>query len=321
MKFESIIGIQDQGQRVDRYIKKVLPSLGLSRMYNLFRRKEIKINKKPIPRNQILNSGEVLEVFGLLAEETEVSKSFAPQESKGAIPFPILFEDSDLLIINKPSGVAVHPGSGIPVGATVIEQVEASLGKNSGLFKPSLVHRIDRDTSGILLMAKSGNTLRTLNEAMKNREVEKKYLALVEGEFAQIRGELRDKIAKTSFGGQSERMRIEEDGKEALSYYEVLERFHFEGQKLALLSIEIKTGRTHQIRTQFSHAGHSLLGDNKYGNFKLNQDLKKKIGLKRLFLHATSLKIEWGGKSFYIACPLGKDLDGVLNALKKSLTP
>jgi 23S rRNA pseudouridine955/2504/2580 synthase len=193
MLLEFTVSRNDGGQRAERYLRKRLAVMSLDRLHSLFRRKEIKISRKPIKRNHILVEGDLIQVYGLRPEDTvEGPAGSAPEAGTGApvtdvkpyLGLPILHEDDDILVIDKPAHLAVHPGTGIVTGDTVIEKVRVYLAGDrvrDEVFQPSLVHRLDKDTSGVLVVAKSGESLRKLTEALREGGFTKRYLALVEG--------------------------------------------------------------------------------------------------------------------------------------------
>ena len=304
MLVEIKITENDAGQRVDRYLRKRLPYLGLDRLHSLFRRKEIKLNGKPVPRSFQLQCGDVLKVFGLKQEETSLPEK-KPVSIQSKLP-PTLFEDNSLLVVDKPSGMAVHPGSGVEPGASLIEIVWAYLGgekaKWGSVFRPALLHRLDKETSGVVLIAKNAQALREYGKAFREHDLEKNYLALVEGVPPAKSGELKNRLYRVGAKSGAKVIASSHSGKEAVSHYKVqkiLGRF-------CLLEVKIKTGRMHQIRTQLSHAGYAIAGDDRYGDFQLNKELKKTCGLRRMFLHAESLRVHASGlelKKFYSPLP------------------
>jgi 23S rRNA pseudouridine955/2504/2580 synthase len=334
MLVEFKVSRNDAGQRAERYLRKRLAAMSLDRLHSLFRRKEIKIARKPIKRNHLLREADVIQVYGLRPEDVEdpvdtgrietaetpertaEHSGTAKQSGSGrprSLGIPILHEDADLLVVDKPAGMAVHPGTGILDGDSVIEKAREYLARARGwdeLFQPSLVHRLDKDTSGVLVIAKSGQALRRLTEALRKGGFHKKYLALVEGVPNPREGEISgmlQRVDSRSGGAKSEVS--QEEGKWSVTRYKTVKDFG----NFSLLGVIIETGRMHQIRAHLASQGHPLVGDPRYGSFERNRAYRKSLGLKRTFLHAADLEIEWersGRLSFH--APLPKDLSTAL---------
>jgi 23S rRNA pseudouridine955/2504/2580 synthase len=334
MLAEFKVSRNDAGQRAERYLRKRLAAMSLDRLHSLFRRKEIKIARKPIKRSHLLEEADVIQVYGLRPEDVEgvdatgrTETAATPEnaavrnaESKPSgsvrprsLGIPILHEDADLLVVDKPAGMAVHPGTGILDGDSVIEKARDYLASERSwdeLFQPSLVHRLDKDTSGVLVIAKTGPALRRLTEALREGGFHKQYLALVEGVPDPREGEISgmlQRVDSRSGGAKSEVS--QEDGKWSVTRYKTVKDFG----NFSLLGVIIETGRMHQIRAHLASQGHPLVGDPRYGSFERNRAYRKSLGLKRTFLHAADLEIEWerGGKLSFHA-PLPKDLTTAL---------
>jgi 23S rRNA pseudouridine955/2504/2580 synthase len=333
------IGRDDAGQRAERYLRRRFASMGLDRLHSLFRRDEIKIARKPIARSRMLEAGEIVQVYGLKADEVAsvtgatlsgagseavseiamaASKRPAPATAASARRFeiPILYEDAEMLVLDKPAGKAVHPGTGVAPGESVIEAARAYLAPqrpNSDLFQPSLVHRLDKDTSGVLVIAKTGECLRRLNAALRDGGFAKRYLALVEGVPHPPQGEisgLLNRVDSRSGGAKAEVS--QDEGKWAVTRYRTVKDLG----KFSLLGVIIETGRMHQIRAHLAGLGHPLVGDSRYGSFERNRAYRKALGLKRTFLHASDLEINMeGGKRLAFHAPLPKELSHVLERL------
>lgn len=324
MKIETRIALDDAGQRADRYLRRYLAAMSLARIHSLFRKKEIKVNRKAIDRATLLAAGDVLEVYGLTPEQVAAIQPLAQAISSGhgdeglassprSAPFPIVFEDQHLLVVDKPSGLAVHPGTGITPGRSLIELAQAYIGSRSeSLFQPSLVHRLDRETSGLLLIAKSGGMLRGLTAALREGRLRKEYLALLEGAPEEDHGTLHHRLDRvdSAFGGAKSVVSEEEEqeGKEAITHFSVLERL---GPYTWVRAI-IETGRMHQIRAQFSHAGWPLAGDRRYGSLEAVKGARETLGLRRLFLHAEKLTWQDGSSTRRFHAGLPDDLAAAL---------
>ena len=213
----------------------------------------------------------------------------------------MLFEDEAFLALDKPSGIAVHGGSGVAHG--VIESLRAMRPEARFL---ELVHRLDRETSGVLLVAKKRLALTALHEAMRTRDMDKRYHVGVAGRFRNALQRVRLALAKRTTAEGEKRVSVSDSGQEAETVFRRLAR----GAEFSLLEAELLTGRTHQIRVHLAHLRHPVLGDDKYGDFELNKRLRRE-GLKRMFLHAHSLAFAHPltGDAVRIASPLPKDLD------------
>jgi 23S rRNA pseudouridine955/2504/2580 synthase len=271
----------------------------------------------------------VLQVYGLRPEDAGTEAGIGSPDGDGPaaadpegparpvksrlLGITILHEDADLLVLDKPAGIAVHPGTGIPDGDSVIEKARTYLAgdrKWDELFQPSLVHRLDKDTSGVLVIAKSGESLRRLTEALRDGGFHKKYLALVEGVPRPPSGEISGMLQRVDsrFGGAKAEV-SQEDGKWSVTRYKTVKDFG----NFSLLGVIIETGRMHQIRAHLASQGHPLVGDPRYGSFERNRAYRKSLGLKRTFLHAADLEIELEkGRKLVFHAPLPKDLAAAL---------
>lgn len=327
MLIEVKVGRNDAGQRAERYLRKHFFQMSLDRLQSLFRRKEIKIARKPIQRSHLLEEGDIIQIYGLKEEEANpaAEASIGGQEPRAAgAPFtiPILHEDSDLLVLDKPANMAVHPGTGIASGDSLIEKVWAYLAadRSAGeLFQPALVHRLDKDTSGVIMVAKSGNSLRRLTAALREGGFTKRYLALVEGAPKPATGEISGLLQRVdSKDGGAKSEVSEDDGKWSVTKYKTVKDFG----NFSLLGVIIETGRMHQIRAHLAHLGHPLVGDPRYGSFERNRAYRKDLGLKRTFLHAADLDVDLGkGGKLSFHAPLPKDLSKVIEKLESRPAP
>ena len=263
----------EAGQRIDNYLLARLKGVPKSHVYRILRSGEVRINSKRVEASQKVAAGDRIRVPPVrVAERGEAQ---APPHYK----LPVLFEDEWLLAIDKPAGIAVHGGSGVAHG--VIESLRSMRPEARFL---ELVHRLDRETSGILLVAKKRSGLTALHEALRGRDMDKRYLAGVAGKFRNERQRVKLALAKRVTAAGDKRVHVSEEGQEAETVFHLLER----RDDASLLEAELLTGRTHQIRVHLAHLKHPVLGDDKYGDFELNKALRKK-GLKRMFLHAAKL--------------------------------
>ena len=268
------ISEEDAGQRIDNFLLRICKGVPKSHIYRVLRSGEVRVNKGRIDQLYRLQSGDVVRIPPIrMAEKQE-------NHVPGA-EFAILFEDAHLLIIDKPAGVAVHGGSGISYG--VIEQLRASRPDAKFL---ELVHRLDRETSGILLLAKKRSALVNLHEQMRDGVTDKRYLTLVHGDWNNARQHVKLPLHKYNTADGERRVRVQADGMASHTVFSLKKKY----AEFALLEAELKTGRTHQIRVHLSASGFAIAGDEKYGDFSLNRALLKPApgrgAFKRMFLHA-----------------------------------
>lgn len=299
---------QNAGQRIDNFLLNQLKGVPKSHIYKIIRKGEVRINKGRIKQTYKLQYGDTIRIPPVkLAEKKELP---APGRSLlSLIEQSIIFEDSSLLIINKPSGVAVHGGSGISYG--IIEAIRALKPEEKFL---ELIHRLDKDTSGCLLIAKKRSALISVQDLLRKRQTDKHYLALLCGQPGFKREKVTAPLLREELKSGERFVRVDQQGKESTSFFTVIERF----DDTALLEIKIITGRTHQIRVHSKFLGHNVAGDSKYGNYACNQRLKDR-GLKRLFLHSAQMTFKHpdSGKKMTVKAPLSADLEQFLLVLRK----
>jgi 23S rRNA pseudouridine955/2504/2580 synthase len=295
-----------EGQRIDNFLMRHLKGVPKSHIYRILRSGEVRVNSKRIDATHRLQIGEVLRVPPVrLGERPEVEKAAIPHASRLAPR--ILYQDDALLVLNKPSGMAVHGGSGVSRG--VIEQLRQEFPEARFL---ELAHRLDRETSGVLLVARKRAALLALHRAMRESDMDKRYLVLVSGKWQNARQSVRLPLLKQTVGDGERRVSVDPDGQEAHTIFNLKRNW----AEFSLLEAELKTGRTHQIRVHLSHLGFPIAGDDKYGNFSLNRELQHS-GLKRMFLHAYKLAIRHplSGEPLLLEAPLPDDLQSFLNKL------
>jgi 23S rRNA pseudouridine955/2504/2580 synthase len=285
----------EAGQRIDNYLLARLKGVPKSRIYRILRSGEVRINSKRVGPERKVVAGDRIRVPPVRVAERDEDAA-APH-----FRMPILFEDDALIAIDKPSGLAVHGGSGVAHG--VIESLR-SMRREARFLE--LVHRLDRDTSGVLLVAKKRAALVVLHEMMRDRAMDKRYLAGVSGRFRNALQRVRAPLAKRVDGTGEKRVSVSDAGQEAETVFRLVER----GADMSLLEAELLTGRTHQIRVHLAHLGHPVLGDDKYGDFEQNKRLRKE-GLKRMFLHAAKLSFAHPltGEAMELVSPLPADLE------------
>jgi len=288
------VGEDEAGQRIDNYLLARLKGVPKTHVYRIIRSGEVRINSKRAEASQRVAPGDRIRVPPVRVAERDEDVP-APH-----FRLPILFEDEAFLAIDKPSGIAVHGGSGIAHG--VIESLRAMRPEARFL---ELVHRLDRETSGVLLVAKKRSALTALHELLRTRDMDKRYLVAVRGRFRNEMQRVRAALAKRTTASGERHVSVAEDGQEAETVFRRLRR----GAEVSLLEAELLTGRTHQIRVHLAHLKHPVLGDDKYGDFELNKRLRKE-GLRRMFLHAASLAFTHpaSGEKLRLEAPLPRDL-------------
>lgn len=292
------------GQRIDNFLMRELKGVPKSKIYNILRRGEVRVNKSRVKPDYKLNGGDIIRIPPVRLPEKAaampVSESFSER-----IRDAILYEDAGLIVINKPSGLAVHGGSGVSLG--LIESLRQIFPEYRNL---ELVHRLDRDTSGCVMVAKKRSVLKQLHEMLKSKTaIEKRYLAAVAGKWPVRKQQVDAPLQKNVLQSGERMVRVELDGKRALTRFSMLAR----GTGMSLVEARPVTGRTHQIRAHCLHAGHAILGDDKYGDDEANR-LAKQRGLRRLFLHAESLVFSLEGRRISVQAPLPEELQAFLKA-------
>lgn len=298
-----VIDAEQSGQRIDNFLRRELPGLPKGRLYRLLRRGEVRVNGGRIRAEYKLLTGDEVRL-----PPVRLGDDAAPPPSRKVadIADRVLFEDKYLLVIDKPSGVAVHGGSGVSHG--VIELLRAARPELRDL---SLVHRLDRETSGCLVLAKRRSALRSLHAQFREGHVEKNYLALVSGDWQEGTQTIDAPLLVTNRRGGERHVVVSPDGKEAATRVRLSRTLG----SCSLLQCEPATGRTHQIRVHLAHRGFPILGDERYGDAAVNRQAAKG-GLKRLFLHAQSIAFpDANGNEHHFTAPLADDLSSYLDSL------
>ncbi len=296
-----------QAQRLDNFLFKKFKNVPKSLWYRLIRKGAVKVNDKKTDQKYKLQLGDTIRVPALQDMLKPVVKLTPKQQTLTQLEKSILYDDQDIIVINKPAGIAVHGGSGLAYG--VIEAIRVIYNKDD----IALVHRLDRDTSGCLLLAKRHSMLRKLHEMMRENTIRKHYQTLVKGLWPTTIKHIDAPLRK--FQLQSgERMVVVDktEGKPAMTLVSNYQHF----SNSTLLQLELKTGRTHQIRVHCQACGHAIAGDEKYGDANFNQTLKA-VGLKRLFLHAKTLSFAHprSGETLTITAALPAELAHVITKL------
>ncbi|HEX7686814.1 MAG TPA: RluA family pseudouridine synthase [Burkholderiaceae bacterium] len=306
------------GQRLDNFLLRELKGVPKTHVYRIIRSGEVRVNKGRAGADTKLVAGDIVRVPPLRLPATSAD---APAEAAPPREFPILFEDEHLVAIDKPAGTAVHGGSGVSFG--VIEQLRRARPQQRYL---ELVHRLDRETSGILLLAKKRSALVALQEQFRARETGKTYAALVVGAWPASLKVIDVALLRTEDAAGDRRVRAvsadHADGQRAISLVKVARRF----ADTTLLDVTIKTGRTHQIRVHLAHAGHVIVGDDKYGDFALNRRYARGeavagVRFERMFLHARRLAFDHPatGERLELAAPLPPECARLVDALPAAM--
>ncbi|HET8899956.1 MAG TPA: RluA family pseudouridine synthase [Rhodanobacteraceae bacterium] len=297
------VGEERDGQRLDNCLATLLKGVPRSMIYRLLRTGQVRVNGGRAKPDRRLAAGDVLRIPPVrVAQRDEVAPNAAEARR---LEETVIFEDRDFLAIDKPSGVASHGGSGIRFGA--IELMRAARPRDT----LELVHRLDRDTSGVLLFSRSRRGLTGVQALIRDGKTLKQYLALLDGRLAQQRFDVNVPLRKHVLQGGERMVRVSDDGKPALTFFREIEHY----AEASLVEATLDTGRTHQIRVHAAHVGHALAGDEKYGSREANRRYHA-LGLKRLFLHAARFEFELGERSYSFTTALPDELKTVLNGLR-----
>lgn len=308
------ISADHAGQRIDNYLMCQLNGVPKSLVYRIVRKGEVRVNKGRIKPEYRLKEGDMVRIPPVRQAEKKAPGK-ASDKVLQQLESRILFEDKRILVLNKPSGLAVHGGSGLSFG--LIEALRELRPNDKNL---ELVHRLDRDTSGCLIIAKKRSALRRLHEQLREGSMDKRYLTLLKGKWKGTSKWVDAPLLKNVIKSGERLVFVDPKGKDARTQFSP----YSVGDEASLMSVKLDTGRTHQIRVHAQHLGYPIAGDNKYGDDEFNREMKNK-GLKRLFLHAFSLKfhlpdIETGENvPIYVEAPLDEALVNVLNKLNIEL--
>jgi 23S rRNA pseudouridine955/2504/2580 synthase len=296
------VGEDGHGQRVDNYLAKILKGVPKSHVYRILRSGEVRVNRRRVSPDTRLNVGDQLRIPPIRTSSPARGKGL-PRLSSAPLP-PILLEDEALLAFDKPAGLAVHGGSGIAFG--LIERLRRAR-PNAAFFE--LVHRLDRETSGVLLVAKKRAALVGLHAQLRDGAIDKRYFALVRGKWRDALRAVELPLTTYVAAEGERRVRVDSRGRLARTVFRRLDVWPSTLPPMSLLEAELATGRTHQIRVHLTHLGFPLAGDDKYGDFAWNRELARQ-GLKRMFLHArrTAFVHPLTGVDIVIEAPLPPDL-------------
>ena len=297
-----IINEEQQGKRIDGVISAYTTELSRNTVQRLIEEEQIKVNGNKIKPSYKTNLNDEIDINIPKAKEIDLK----PQN----IPLEVLYEDSDIIVINKPKGMVVHPANGNPDGTLVnaiMAKCKDSLSGIGGEIRPGIVHRLDKDTSGVIIVAKNDKAHIKLSEDLKNHKIKKTYIALVRGIIKENEATINMPIGRSK--QDRKKMAVDKNGKEAITHFKVLKRYN---EKYTLLEINIETGRTHQIRVHLSHIGYPIIGDTTYSNGK------NEWGVIGQCLHAKSLKFEHPitGKEMLIEADLPEYFQKILENLE-----
>ena len=301
-----IVSVEDEGKRIDAYLASRNEELSRVSIQRLIDEEKILVNNKKIKASYKVQDGDLI----TLEEEQPKEVSLKAQE----IPIEIIYEDKDIIVVNKPKGMVVHPANGNPDG-TLVNAIMAickdSLSGIGGELRPGIVHRLDKDTSGVLIVAKNDKAHINMSEQIKEHQVEKTYIALVRGIVKENEASISMPIGRSD--KDRKKMAVKKNGKSAITHFKVLERFP--KHNCTLLEIKIETGRTHQIRVHLSHIGYPVIGDEVYSSGKNEWNIKGQC------LHAKSLKFKHPttDKEMFLEAKLPEYLENVIDTLYNDL--
>jgi 23S rRNA pseudouridine955/2504/2580 synthase len=311
LKLEYTVTPDAAGQRLDKFLRKRLSEVPLSHLYKLVRTKKVRVNGTRADIARLLQEGDVVVVHAAQARPD----SPPPQRPASVVrqDFAVLYEDAHILVCDKPAGLPIHPGTGI-TGDTLVDQARAYLERQGlavaeGEFKPSPGHRIDRETSGVVVVAKTRQAMVRLTEIFTAGEAKKTYLALAKGRFQKERGTIDVRLPEHQQTFASKQVRGV-NLQEAVTHFTKVAG----GPDVTFLELDIETGRTHQIRRHLAAIGHPVVGDARYGDFAFNRRARASLGLRRMFLHSTRLAIAHPitGKRLALTSPLPAELSEAL---------
>jgi 23S rRNA pseudouridine955/2504/2580 synthase len=279
-------------QRLDRFLRKAFPDAPLGLLFSVLRKKKVRVNGVVGKAAQMMRESDVVQIYENLPQSSPKSFSEQKKAAEGIrekLSFVAL--NSDFAILNKPCGLASQSGSGISEADSLVGMLEIWAREEGFDFKPALAHRLDKETSGLIIAALSGAASREFASIIKERKIRKEYLALVKGNMPQKSGTIN--------------MPLPGDSKVCVSSWKVEKSFEL----CDLVRVSLETGRKHQIRIHFAQIGHPLLGDSRHGDFALNRKFKKEFKLSRLFLHAAFLEFNWQGKKMSFEAELPSELE------------
>lgn len=305
------VGEDADGQRIDNFLARVAKGVPKSHIYRIIRGGEVRVNKSRVKAETKLSAGDILRVPPIRISQKAATKPTAAPLAAGSVP--ILYEDRHLLIVNKPSGIAAHGGSGISHG--LIERLRATRPEEAFL---ELAHRLDKETSGAIIVCKTRKALVRLHDMMKDHaSIEKHYRLLVKGDWVNDRQHVKEPLLRYLLPSGERRVKVDREGMASHTIFTMLKRFG----DVTYLDAELKTGRTHQIRVHALSQGFPLVGDDKYGDFAFNREVSRGLlgaPLHRMFLHAYRLSFVHPvtGEKVQVTAPMPDDCQALLDALE-----
>jgi 23S rRNA pseudouridine955/2504/2580 synthase len=300
------IAAEHAGRRIDNFLLQLLKPAPKSLVYKLLRSGQVRVNGSRRKPDYRLNAGDVLRIPPVVA--TVPGEIHVPESRLAQLAAAVLYEDEHFLIVNKPAGMASHGGTGVPYGA-----IEVARRMRPEVARLDLAHRLDRDTSGCLILTKQVDVLRGLHSEIRDRQIIKRYCALLYGRFPTELKSINATLRTSREQEVEKRARVRADGKASET---IIENVEVAGSH-SLVQMRLVTGRMHQIRAHAQHIDHSVAGDRLYGNDEFNREMAAR-GLKRLFLHAMSIGFEIGGQRIEVTAPLPLELTQLLNELQVS---
>ncbi len=295
----------EEGQRIDNFLIKRCTGVPRSHLYQLIRKGEVRVDGKRIKQTRKLVAGEQVRIPAVRLQVSEVVR--VPDKLALLAGQSIIFEHPDFLVVNKPPGIAVHGGSGLAFG--FIDALRQQLDQS----KLELAHRLDRATSGCLLIGRSLKPNRKLQDLFRQRSVTKRYLALLDGAWPSGIESVDAPLLKNVQHAGERRVTVDAAGQHALTYFQIQQRL----QGATLMNVELDTGRTHQIRVHAKHMGHAVVGDERYGNNNRNTRFRQ-LGLDRLYLHSSELAFDWAGEHIHVTAPVDSAWQQSLTALENA---
>lgn len=293
----------EEGQRIDNFLLRRAPGVPRSAVYRVIRKGQVRVNGGRIKPTRKLIIGDVVRIPPMQLKPA--SDVRVPDGLAKSVLDAIIEDNDDYLVLNKPAGLAVHGGSGLAFGA--IDALRQAREEP----KLELVHRLDRGTSGCLLVAKDAGIGRAMQSLFREREIKKTYRALLDGAWQGGRKTVDAPLAKNKEHAGERRVMVSADGQTAVSHFDCIDVY----PRGSSMRIEIETGRTHQIRVHAKYCGHSVIGDTRYGDNTSNAEFKR-LGLNRLYLHAENLAFEWQGQATLINAPVGEPWEHAAKVLR-----
>ena len=284
MKFQKVknvkVDLESKGMRLDNYLISLLKGIPKSKIYSIIRKGEVRLNSKRIQPKHKIEEGDIVRIPPLKIIENETVKP--SRNIVEIIKEKIIFEDKSILVINKPVGIASHGGSGISLG--LIEIVRQIIPSYENV---QLVHRLDKDTSGCIVLTKKKSVLREMHNELRNHSVEKKYVAITKGHWQQNSIDVNLSLLKLKNKSGEQKVKVSDEGKESITKFKVIKQ----NKNFSQINCTLLTGKTHQIRVHCQYIEHPIMGDRKYGDKDFNK-LAKKIGITRMMLHASSINFK-----------------------------